>query len=231
MSHQVAQNIRNQQQFYRQYEMFRQVREAARINLDRQFAVFRIGGVPTDRINYLQVLLAVTDWGNSVSSEANSLMRYNTELANLERQIGTIIEDHGIQFYEERYSSLSVLQKCGDYAESVWPADNQPVYDAGDEPAEEFFDLKSSVPKAGTGRPGGDVPTQPRKPTLPDPMRLLDSANDDADRDARPAPRIQSPTHQRSNRPLRLPNVRPTRPALPCPATTSRNLSIDSNSG
>ena len=110
LTHDVALTLRNQEQLFRQYEAFRVVREAAKINLDRQFAVFRVGGTPTDRINYLQVLLAVTDWGNAVSNEANSLTRYNVELANLQRQIGTIIEQHGISFYEDRYLSLGVLR-------------------------------------------------------------------------------------------------------------------------
>ena len=52
---------------------------------------------------YLNVLQALNDWGNAVSSEAQQLLIYNTALATLERQTGTILETHGLVFAEERF--------------------------------------------------------------------------------------------------------------------------------
>ncbi len=205
LTHNVAQTLRNQEQLFRQYEAFRIVREAAKINLDRQFAVFRVGGTPTDRINYLQVLLAVTDWGNAVSNEANSLTRYNVELANLQRQIGTIIEDHGITFYEDRYLSLGVLRKCKDYPEAIWTGENQPVYPVGDEAADQSFDLQSNVPKPGGTKTNRVPPRAAIPPTLPDPMRLLDKKPRDSD--------VVTPPP--AQRPDRSPGAAPVQPAAP----------------
>jgi hypothetical protein len=34
---------------------------------------------------------------------------YNVELGNLQRQTGTILEAHGVRFYEERYRSIGPL--------------------------------------------------------------------------------------------------------------------------
>ena len=112
ISHDLAQSVRNLDQFYAQYEAFRKVREASRTNLNRIFAVFDVGGLPTERIIFLDVLQAITDWGNAVSSEAASLTQYNSELANLERQLGTILDNHAIRFYEERYGSIGPGGRC-----------------------------------------------------------------------------------------------------------------------
>ena len=156
VSHDVAQSVRNLDQFYAQYKAFRTVREAARINLDRQLDFFRAGSIPTERVTYINVLLAVTDWGNAVSAEADSLALYNIELASLQQQIGTILEDHGIQFYEEHYASLGPLCSSPCYAESMWASENQPQYEEGDEPSEDSFDLESRVPKSGRRRGADD---------------------------------------------------------------------------
>ena len=78
----VADSVRNLSQFYEQYKAFRETRTAARINLEQQLAEFRVG-----RAIFLNVLQAITDWGNAVSSEAQALAQYNTELARLERVI------------------------------------------------------------------------------------------------------------------------------------------------
>jgi len=79
--HRLSITVQNQASIYAQYEAFRNVRVAARKNLDFQFAEYR-----ADRVIFLNVLQAITSWGNSVSSEARSLAQYNTELANLERR-------------------------------------------------------------------------------------------------------------------------------------------------
>jgi outer membrane protein TolC len=102
--HALAGNLRNLAQYYEQYIAFRETRSAARVNLEQQIADFRAG-----RSILLNVLQAITDWGNAVSSEAQSLAQYNVELANLEEQTGTILESHGVRFMEERFASIGPL--------------------------------------------------------------------------------------------------------------------------
>ncbi len=148
--HTLAQNLRNLDTFYEQYEAFRKVRKASRVNVDRQLELFRIGGLPTERVTAIQVLQAVTDWGNSVSSEASSLTQYNSEIANLARQTGTILEDHGVYFYEEGFDSLGPWGRkhpCVTYPARTPVGENQNVYGNNGRPAEETFNLESLIPK------------------------------------------------------------------------------------
>ncbi|HEY6565642.1 MAG TPA: TolC family protein, partial [Pirellulaceae bacterium] len=147
-THEIAQSLRNLEQFYAQYEAFRVVREAASVNLDRQFRLFQIGGIPTERINFLNVLLAVTDWGNAVSNEALSLTQYNSELARLSRATGTILEDQGVQFVEEQYASIGphLLGAFPCYPEITPPTPGSPQFPDGTKPAEESFNLQRPVP-------------------------------------------------------------------------------------
>jgi outer membrane protein TolC len=79
--HLLALTVRNLDQFYEQYLRFQEVRKAAKLNLDQQVAQFNEG-----LIQFIIVLQAIVDWGNAVSSEAQSLVLYNTELARLEAQ-------------------------------------------------------------------------------------------------------------------------------------------------
>ncbi|MCP4785170.1 MAG: TolC family protein [Fuerstiella sp.] len=138
--HTLATTVRNLDQFYEQYEAFRETREAARLNLQVQFAEERAG-----RVIFLNVLLAITDWGDAVSSEASSLTQYNTSLATLERETGTILDTHGIVFMEERFAAVGPLGKhfapeC--YPRSLRPAENASRYEDSSEAAEEAFDLE-----------------------------------------------------------------------------------------
>jgi outer membrane protein TolC len=138
--HELATNTRNLAQFYEQYEAYKQARIAARTNLNQQLADFQAG-----RTIFLNVLQAITDWGNAVSFEAQALTQYNTELANLERQTGSILETHGVYFYEERFGSIGPLgrlatKRC--YPQSVVPSENTDVYPSTPEPAENAFDLE-----------------------------------------------------------------------------------------
>ncbi len=177
ISHDLAQTLRNLDQFYAQYQAFRKVREASRLNLDRIFSVFNVGGLPTEQIIYLNVLQAITDWGNAVNSEASSLAQYNSELAILERQLGTILENHAVRFYEERYGSIGPLGRAHRdvcYPEAIAPGPNEPMYNVGDRPAEDSFDLQTIVP---LGRMDRDESTPSQPDTRP---RQGDSA-DDAD--------------------------------------------------
>lgn len=159
MLHQLAANLRNLAQFYEQYLAFKEARRAAQINLDQQLAEFRAG-----RVIFLNVLQAITDWGNAITAEARALTQYNTELANLERQTGTILETHGITFYQERFGSIGPLGRgaawrC--YPASLPPGPNQGLYPAASEPAENFFELDSPLRR--DGKPPERSPTPPPK--------------------------------------------------------------------
>jgi len=142
-THLLALRVRNVAEFYDEYKAYKEARLAARINLDRQLESYRRG-----RTILLNVLQAITDWGNAVSSESQALTQYNTELANLEAETGTILETHGIRFAEERYRSLGPLGGLGHkrlYPDALPPGPNQVRYPTGTRPAEEFFDLQDPL--------------------------------------------------------------------------------------
>ena len=148
--HVLAANTRNLDQFYEQYLAFQQTRTAARTNLNVQRALQRTG-----RTIFLNVLQAITSWGNAVSSEAQALAQYNTELANLERQTGTILETHGVYFFEERFCSIAPLGRLARdqaYPESIRPLPNVDRYPSTDRPAEESFNLETPTFRRGTPR-------------------------------------------------------------------------------
>lgn len=137
--HQLATSIRSLDQLYEQYQAFREARIAARINMDYQLARLKTGtGI------LINVLQSITDWGNTVSSEASSLTQYNTLLATLERQTGTILESHGVVFFEERFGSVGPLGRFFEdqcYPKATRPSPNEDRYPFSDQPAEEKFDL------------------------------------------------------------------------------------------
>ncbi len=136
--HQVARSLRNLDQYYEQYEASKETREAGRDNLLVQHAEFANG-----RSTFLNVLLAIVDWGNAIGSEAQALCQYNAELANLELQTGTILEAHGIRFLEERHRFAGPWGKSKEvcYPSAFVPTDNVPRYPEGDSPSEDTFNL------------------------------------------------------------------------------------------
>ncbi|GIW80291.1 MAG: type I secretion outer membrane protein [Gemmatales bacterium] len=141
--HLLAQSVRNLAQFYQQYKAFQEARVAARENLEQQAAEYRAG-----RAILLNVLQAIGDWGNAVSAEAQALSQYNTELATLELETGTILETHGIVFAEERFGSigpLGRLTKPWAYPESIVPVGNEPCYPVSDRPADQ--ELEKELPR------------------------------------------------------------------------------------
>jgi len=163
--HTLAGNVRNLAQFYEQYRAFKETRIAARVNLDQQLAQWRNG-----RVIFLNVLQAISDWGNAVSSEAQALAQYNTELASLERQTGTILETHGVRFAEERYGAIGPLGRCFEprpYPEATPPTPNLPVYPTGAEPAEKGLERERPT------LPRTQPETKPALPELPAPRPLL----------------------------------------------------------
>src|SRR5213075_1945126 len=106
--------LRNLDLSYEQYLAFKDAREAARQSLEVQIRSFQ-----NALINYLPVLQSITDWGNAITNEATAVAQYNTLLAELEQQTGTILETHGVRFYEERYGSIGPLCKKALYPYST----------------------------------------------------------------------------------------------------------------
>ncbi|MBX7166296.1 MAG: TolC family protein [Pirellulales bacterium] len=163
-SHLLAANLRNLDQFYQQYLAYVRVREAARENLERQLADYLTGR----RTLYLNVLQAITDWGNAVSSEIQSLAAYNTELATLELQTGTILESHGVRFVEERYRSLGPLGRLAApwlYPEAIGPTPN---VDQPPVPQPEQWRQPDVIPLP-EAEPLEEVPAPAARPELPPP--------------------------------------------------------------
>ncbi len=144
-AHDLASSLRDLAQYYEQYRAFSASRQAAWLNLDYQMADYRAGRSTL----YLNVLQAIVDWGNSVNSEAQALANYNTELANLERQTGTILETHGIRFLEERFCSLGPLGRLfrdRAYPRASSPGENADRYPVGTEPSEKSLDIDEPSP-------------------------------------------------------------------------------------
>ena len=155
----LALSLRNLEQFYAQYERYQAVRSAARKNLEQQLAQYNEG-----IIQFIVVLQAIVNWGNSVSSEAQSLSQYNTELARLELQTGTILQEHNIVFFEERFRSIGPMGRLGKercYPRSQPPSTDVSRYEGGSQPSEEYFDLEDPItrrnPADSNGGDGKDI--------------------------------------------------------------------------
>jgi len=161
--HELAMSVRDLDSAYEQYLAFRETRAAALENLKVQIEQFRLG-----RTIYLNVLQALNDWGNAVSSEALQLLSYNVTLATLERRTGTILETHGLVFAEERFRAagpLGIRRHERLYPSAVIPAGSPQRYPGTNEPAENTFDLKNPA-------------TRPATPTevLPPPAKVQSAA-------------------------------------------------------
>lgn len=172
--HQLALSVRGLDQSYEQYLAFQQSRDAARDNLNVQQSEFDNG-----RSIFLNVLQAITDWGNAVSSEAQALTQYNTGLADLELQTGTILEAHGVRFVQERQQFAGPLGCFQDicYPTGIRPTENSARYPVGEEPAEESFDLENPVDSLQNTTPHAEpVPPQPAPiPELQTPLTPMPS--------------------------------------------------------
>ncbi len=156
MTHILATTLRDLEQFYQQYQEFRAMRTDALLNLQENRARWDQGGV--GGISYVDLLLAITDWGNTISSEAQALAQYNTGLANLEREAGTILEAHGVRFVDERFASVGPFGFliCPTYFPASTPTTPNAVrYPAGNEPSEEFFELDDPLQRQ---RPPEELP-------------------------------------------------------------------------
>ncbi|HEY8504823.1 MAG TPA: hypothetical protein VIL46_09590, partial [Gemmataceae bacterium] len=86
----------------------------------------------------------------------------------------TILETHGVRFFEERYRSLGPLGSLGhgrDYPSAIVPGPNAPQYPDTGEPAEEFFDLQDPLREKGALEVP-DLPPLPAPAPLPQPRPL-----------------------------------------------------------
>jgi outer membrane protein TolC len=194
-THLLAESYRNLAQFYSEYDAYTENLSAARVNLDLQLVEFNAG-----RIDYLDVLVAITGWGNAIDSQARSLLQYDTELANLQEQTGTILEAHGIRFIEEPYCSIGPMGRLVPgrwYPKGRRPGPNEGQYPSGDQPAERVFELEEpEIP----GRGEADRPLPPIPPR----------------RDVRPGDQIPPPPGI-DQYPRPAPAPRPTPEMMPPP--------------
>lgn len=177
IEHQLATSVRSIDQNFLQYEAFRDARDAATNNLARQLGAYNNG-----KLIFLILLQAISDYGNSIAAEAQALTSYNTELASLELQTGTILETHGITFVEEQFASIGPWGRHfepGCYPRDLKPNDNAARYEDSKRPSEEAFDLKDFSernpdlrPKQQEQNPQG-IPPAEDKPDLPEPAQSL----------------------------------------------------------
>lgn len=124
--HTLAGNFRDLAQAYEQYQQFKLTRAAAKENADGQLDRYKTG-----LTIYLNVLQAISALGDAESAEAQALAQYNIELANLERETGTILETHGVKFFEERFGAIGPRGRHGadrSYPASVLPGPNAERY-------------------------------------------------------------------------------------------------------
>ena len=202
--YQLQGSLRNLAQNYELYLAFSKTRRAARVNLEQQIADFRAG-----RAIFLNVLQAITDWGNAVSSEAQSLAQYNIELANLEKQTGTILESHSVRFMEERFGSLGPLGRLAQpraYPLSAPPSPNADRYPETGGPPDKALDKDRPM----LNEPGAMPAPKEAPKELPAPKQLPDPKD-------LPAPKLPPPLQQVAF--PRVPTL--TRPArTPPPAAT-----------
>jgi outer membrane protein TolC len=164
-SHLLATTLRSLDQQFETYLAFKEARIAARENLNVQMLTFR-----NSLINYIPVLQAITDWGNAITNEAAAIAAYNTLLADLEQQTGTILETHGVRFYEERYGSVGPLSHLRMYPQSTPQTPNYDRYPEGTQAAEKVFDLQDPIRFRLAPRPTEELPPPPQQPLdLPPP--------------------------------------------------------------
>ncbi|OHB81310.1 MAG: hypothetical protein A2V98_00755 [Planctomycetes bacterium RBG_16_64_12] len=146
VTHLLADTYRNLAESEKQYQAFKRARVAAKFTVEQFDAAAdpNIGGGLQD-IRILEVRVAIADWGNAVSSQAQALAEYNTQLAVLQEQMGTILEEHGIRFTEDPYCSIGPMGRlaCGRwYPSDGRPGPNEEHYERGSVPAMEAFDLE-----------------------------------------------------------------------------------------
>jgi len=157
-AHDIAIRLRNLDLFYAQYERYQEVRKAATENLEQQIEI------GNQLESFIVLLQAIVDWGNAVSNEAQALVRYNGELAAMERETGTILETHGITFVEERFGSLGPLGRLAvpvDYPAALPPQGSAERYPGGADASEQQFRLVDPLESLAPPPPAASDPTAP----------------------------------------------------------------------
>ncbi len=148
LEHDLATVLRSTEQNLAQYDAYREARDAAWTSVKLQRAERGTG-----RTNVLNELLAITDWANTVASEAQALTAYNTDLARLELQTATILDTHGIRFTEERFGAVGphgiMTEDIRHYPRSLKAESESSRYQDSGQPAEDAFGLKKDESEAG----------------------------------------------------------------------------------
>jgi outer membrane protein TolC len=171
-THELAVTTRTLDRNYEQYLAYRETRTAALENLAVQIGQQRVG-----RGIYLSVLQALNDWGSAINSEAQALIDYNIQLANLEQQTGTILETHGLVFVEERFRAAGPLCLPGherDYPKDLMPTGEPTRFPGTDQPGENAFDLKK--PDLRPAKLKEPMPIEPKKELPAEPKFAEDKA-------------------------------------------------------
>jgi outer membrane protein TolC len=153
--HQLAASMRDLDSAYEQYLAFKETRVAADINLRVQNEKFRAG-----QTIYLNVLQALNDWGTAVSSEAQQLLIYNTALATVEQQTGTILQTHGLVFNEERFRAAGPLLQDRLYPLAEPPVGMPHEFPGSGSPSENSFDLINPAQREARPPEELDLPRQ-----------------------------------------------------------------------
>ena len=170
--HELATTYRNLAQYHDQYRAFTRARAAAERNLAQQRIDNEVG-----RTIFLNVLEAITSRANTANSQSQTLLQYNTQLAVLEEETGTILETHGVRFVEERFGSIGPLGRL--FRQRYYPRDSRPgpnadQYRTTTKPAENVFHLDDpNVGQQGRPRVGPPLPppasVEPLPPAGPSP--------------------------------------------------------------
>lgn len=206
-SHLLATTMRNLDQAYLQYGAFSEARAAAEDNMRQQRNDYMIG-----RTIFLNVLNAINDLGNSIISQSVALAQYNSLFAELELQTGTILETHGVAFYEERYGSIGPLSHLRAYPQSTPPTPSDSRYLQSTQPAEWFFRVPDPREFRVVPRSTEDLPPAPSQPFDLPPQGIRPQ---DLPRPNMPSPNAPAP-NQPQNSPLNTPeNLPPNSPNLP----------------
>jgi outer membrane protein TolC len=127
--HTVGRIHRNLDQYYTEYLAYKEMREAAEINLDAQTSRWENG-----LTIYLYVLQAIASWGDAVTAESQALLRYNMETARLYEEMGVLLEQFDIQFVQQNRSSMGPGVRFG--PAHSYPARMVPVPSGAAVPAE-----------------------------------------------------------------------------------------------
>ena len=175
--HALATSLRSLDQSLKQYEAFRDARLASEKNVKAQEE-----RADAQIQTILNQLIAITELANAIVSEAQSLIAYNNELANLEQQSGTILETHGVRFVEERFASIGPHGWCNEemlcYPKDLNPQDNTPKYKELPQPAEQSFELEEFQRKSNKS---ADDPAQPVD-RMPQRRKYQDEPTEDPDK-------------------------------------------------